>query len=210
MRIYWMKLKTKKMKLTKIEKEQYDLFQKSKKKLTLTGGRTNSWFWRNGELSYAQFQKLNRTEKDAYIKQLLKIPKNNRSTNDDYILKFNGPEETSKVNNFFSIDEIHSTEIDENIEANIDEILDEYLDLTKINSTEIDANIPDEIELIKNIPNLSKQEIKELIDVYYAGDYPNWEFDLRQTKLDNFINNTNSLYEYTNYIIGLLTTYKSL
>lgn len=151
------------------------------------------WTHRPNELKPVEFEYSNDAVKDNYIFKILQIPEEDRSTFERIILaRFH--KELDFINkNVRKLDEdLSSTEKEVSTCANIG------------------ADILDEIELIKNIPNLSKQDIKQLMDEYYAGTYPKWEFDLHQTKLENFISNTNDEYGYTNYIIGLLTTYKSL
>jgi len=222
----------------KIDEQLFEKFQKNKKKLIVTGGNTNTWFWRTGEIQYAQFSKMDVGEKQKHLQYLLSLLPQNRSTNDDYILKFYGPAEVKKQLHYFSIDdnELESVmqvakitpevleadilvKVNEKINKNIDLIFDEYSNKIKPSSTEekdgtsdeyTRTDIPDENELIKDIPNMSKQDIKELICDYYANEYPNWEIDLYNTKIENFINNTNSIFHYTSYIIGLLTTYKKM
>lgn len=48
--------------------------------------QTGQWYWRDGEISYKDFTKLKRTEKDAYIELLLKLEPSQRSTGDKMIL----------------------------------------------------------------------------------------------------------------------------
>ena len=89
--------------------ELFDLHQKNSSKLTLTGGQTNTWFWRDEELSYSNFVKLNINEKKQYLKFLLELPVDEYSTNDEYILRQYGPTEYTNMDKFFSMDEITAT-----------------------------------------------------------------------------------------------------
>jgi hypothetical protein len=186
-----------------IDVQLFEKYEKNKDELSVTGGNTNTWFWRIGEIQFAQFNKKDRFEKEKHLKYLLSLPPENRSTNDDYILKYYGPAEVKKQLHYFSIEENEQVSL----------LVEQNLSSTEehgISDVNAGTSTIDEIELIKNIPNLSKKDIKELIDDYYANDYPKWEIDLHNSKLENFINNTKPIYKYTSYIIGLLTTYKNL
>lgn len=49
--------------------------------------QTGHWFWRDNEISYKQFTRLTRPEKDAYVKLILDLEPSQRSTGDQLILK---------------------------------------------------------------------------------------------------------------------------
>jgi hypothetical protein len=90
------------------EKQVFDYFNKNQNKLTLSGwsGKSgyydNCWFWRGDEKSYKEYTQLSRSEKENYIEFLLLIDEEDLSTNDEYILKFFGPEnKTNKKPNKF-------------------------------------------------------------------------------------------------------------
>lgn len=59
--------------------------------------RTGSWIWREGEISYAQFSKFNKEEKETYLNFLLNLGIENLSTNDWYILNQYKPEKLSST-----------------------------------------------------------------------------------------------------------------
>ena len=99
----------KELELNQHDLELFDLHQKNSSKLTLTGGQTNTWFWRDEELSYANFVKLDINEKKQYLKFLLELPVEEYSTNDEYILHQYGPTEYTNMDKFFSMDEITAT-----------------------------------------------------------------------------------------------------
>lgn len=146
------------------------------------------WKHRYNELLPVEFTEISDAAKDNYIFKILQLAEEDRSTYEKVILRIYQKEKEFKSKNVRTVDEDFSTSTKKN--------------------TNIDANILDEVELIKNIPNLSKQDIEDLLDDYYSHTYTNWKFDLYQSKLENFISATNNEFNYSNYIIGLLTTYK--
>ena len=48
--------------------------------------QTGHWFWRDNEISYKDFTRLKRVEKDAYVELILKLEPSQRSTGDQMIL----------------------------------------------------------------------------------------------------------------------------
>lgn len=146
------------------------------------------WTHRPNEKTPVEFSYMSDAAKQSYVYKIEQINEKERSTYEKVILRVYDKELSFR-----------NKTISNDIETKVE-----------LSSTNIDATIPDETELIKNIPNLSKQDIKELLDQYYSLDYTNWEIDLRNSKIEQFIKNTSTIYAYTSYIIGLLTTYKSL
>lgn len=148
------------------------------------------WKHRPSEKLPVEFSYMSDAAKENYIFKILQLAEEDRSTYEKVILHIYQKEKDFKSKNVRTIDA--------------------DLPIQKKEKTNVDANILDENELIKNIPNLTKEEIEELLDDYFWPSYTNWKFDLYQSKLEKFISATNEEYQYTNYIIGLLTTYKNL
>ena len=59
--------------------------------------------WRDKELSYREFQKLDRDCKEQYLSFLQNLPKNDLSYNDQHILQLYGKMEPVVSNNFFKL-----------------------------------------------------------------------------------------------------------
>ena len=74
-----------------------------KQKLT----RTGNWVWRNGELSYAEFGRMGRTEKDEHILYLSSLGEDELGTNDCYILNQYAPHlvPVKKTKEFLALDD---------------------------------------------------------------------------------------------------------
>ena len=64
-----------------------------------------NWKWRIEEMSYAQFNKLSSTKKQEHIEFLLSLPQQELGTNDQYILRFYGPEQKPIINKFLNLNE---------------------------------------------------------------------------------------------------------
>lgn len=64
-----------------------------------------NWYWREGELQFAQFSKLTSTAKQEHIKFLLSLPQQELGTNDQYILRIYGPVPAVKIKNTFTLNE---------------------------------------------------------------------------------------------------------
>jgi len=60
------------------------------------------WRWRDGELSYKEFQSLSKEKKTNYLKLIEQLSSTDRSTNDQYIINLYS---TNKVKNFYSLDD---------------------------------------------------------------------------------------------------------
>lgn len=148
------------------------------------------WNYRPTEKLPVEFTEMSDAAKENYVFKILQLSEEDRSTYEKVILRIYEKEKDFRSKNVRTIDA--------------------DLPIPKKEKKNIDANIPDEIELIKNIPNLTKEQIEEELDNFFWLDYSNWKFDLYQCKIENFINSTKNEFTYTNYIIGLLTTYKSM
>lgn len=59
--------------------------------------------WREKEMSYCEFQKLNRDSKDQYLLFLQNLPKNQLSYNDQHILSLYGTMEPEASNKFLEL-----------------------------------------------------------------------------------------------------------
>lgn len=59
--------------------------------------------WRENEMSYYEFQKLNRESKEEYLLFLQKLPKNQLSYNDQHILLLYGRVEPEVCNKFLEL-----------------------------------------------------------------------------------------------------------
>jgi hypothetical protein len=66
--------------------------------------KETNWRWRNDEVQLAEFKKLTSTAKQEHIQFLLTLPKEDLSTNDEYILRWFGPAAKSN-NNFISLND---------------------------------------------------------------------------------------------------------
>jgi len=139
----------KELELNQHDLELFDLHQKNISKLTVTGGKTNTWFWRDDELPYASFVKLNINEKKQYLKFLLELPVDEYSTNDEYILHQYGPTEHTNMDKFFSMDEITAT-LETILKQNKN---DEITDEERLQFQEERNNI--KLELINDLKDIS-------------------------------------------------------
>jgi hypothetical protein len=59
--------------------------------------------WRDKELSYKEFQRLNRISKEEYLLFLQNLPKNQLSYNDEHILSLYGRMEPEASNKFLEL-----------------------------------------------------------------------------------------------------------
>ena len=59
--------------------------------------------WRENEMSYWEFQQLNRESKEKYLVFLQNLPKNDLSYNDQHILQLYGKMELVVCNNFLKL-----------------------------------------------------------------------------------------------------------
>jgi hypothetical protein len=64
--------------------------------------KNNKIKWRDGSIGTKEFYKLSKEQRNIYIKDLLKIPVDERSNSDEYILNFYGPKENKL---FIKLDE---------------------------------------------------------------------------------------------------------
>ena len=189
------------MKTTKNQIEMYEKYDKNRKKLVLTGGNENTWFWRDGEIQMAQFTKLSSEEKKTHLKFLLKLQPKNRGTNDEYILRYYGPKETSKENKFFTLDE-------EDIVPIVELIVEE----DKLTSTnEICEELVEDLteEQIISISQMTKQDMRKILATFFSK-YNFWEVDYRNQSPEQFITNTGGEFAYDAYHIEILTQFKNL
>lgn len=149
--------------------------------------RIASWIWREEEISYKSFTLLSKEKKLEHLEFLLKLGKENFSSNDWYIMRNYGPP------NFF------------------DEKSRPFLSLSE-NETqqEIDASTRPDLSFIEEeLENYSKEDIQELLDIYFY-DYKNWKWDLRATTPTKFINAMKTNKEYQPVIGKLVLKYSKL
>jgi hypothetical protein len=65
--------------------------------------REPQWRWRTDEVLLAEFKKLTSTAKQEHIQFLLTLPIEELSTNDEYILRWFGPDSKLNVENFIHL-----------------------------------------------------------------------------------------------------------
>ncbi len=61
-------------------------------------------------------------------------------------------------------------------------------------------------QLIEEIPTYTKEYLRDYIMLIF-DDYPNWEWDLVQSKVDKFLDSTDNIYKYTNYEKEIIREY---
>jgi hypothetical protein len=129
-------------------------------KLTQTG----NWIWRDGELSYAEFGRMDRSSKDAHLLFISTLGED-ISTNDWYILKQYAPQylPTEKPNNFFSIDE------------------------TIISTEDVQTSV--EIPEVNILVTFGKDYLLDYLNIIFKSIYEEWETDLKFITDEKFINN---------------------
>lgn len=174
------------MKLTQKEKELFEKYQKNKSKLSVTGGCVNTWFWRDGEIPYVQYQKLSTIEKKTHLEYLSKLPAKNRSTNDEYILRFYGPKEVKEQLHFFSLDNDIAELIGDNIVEEINN-----------SSTEGEEEIGDQsVQMgdvsVEELISYGKEYLLEYLNEYFKIEHQGWESDFKFQTLDRFVTNCNN------------------
>lgn len=174
------------MKLSQRDKELFEKFEKNKSKLSVTGGEDNPWFWRIGELPYAHYQKLGKDDKQSHLNYLLKLPPKNRSTNDEYILKFYGPKDVQEQLHFFSLDDNFKELMDANMFEEINNSSTEGQEDTGDQSVQMgDVSVD---ELI----SYGKEYLLEYLNEYFKIEHQGWESDFKFQTLDRFVTNCNN------------------
>jgi hypothetical protein len=156
--------------------------------------KSSNWIWRNNEISYAQFGRLEIDDKNAHLEFLSNLGEDELSTNDWYILnqygKYTPP--TKKVSKTFSIKEL------EEIESKL--ISTRFVEDKRVNK----------IKLVEeDISKMDAAYIRAILDkVFY--NYTQWVWDIRSTTIDKFIFNTMDEYDYTEYEVELLHQFYKL
>lgn len=162
------------------------------KKQELTTSR--NWIWRDNEISYAQFGKLDIPNKNAHLEFLSNLGEDELSTNDYYILRQYAQYTLtpSKVSKTLSIKDL------EEIESKI--ISTRFVEDKRVNK----------IKLVEeDISKMDAAYIRAILDkVFY--NYTQWVWDIRSTTIDKFIFNTMDEYDYTEYEIELLHQFYKL
>jgi hypothetical protein len=197
----------------KQEKQIFEKYKKNKNKLVMTGGLFNPWFWRRSEISFKDYVNLTQLEKDAHIKYLITLSDKNRSTNDDYILKFYAPEKVSRNIHYFSIEDnkqISSMVEDEYIPTEVNtesvQVGELFLVDNEINSRDTVTEIPDEKFLI----SLGKNYLIEYLDAFFEYENTRWKDDLKFTTCDKFIENTKNYMVVDDLTVAHIKAYKKL
>ena len=187
----------------KKEKKVFDHFQKSQKKLTVTGwspnvetnNYVNVWFWREGEKSFKEFKLLQKTEKNEYLNVLVNLGEKYRSTNDEYILKYYGPNKIGESINYFSIIED----------------LDEQQLIPTETTAEVGETIPQPIPTIVELTQIGEEYVKEYLDEFFKFQNSRWKDDLKFTRtVQQFIENTKSYMIVDDITEAHIITYKKL
>ena len=152
------------------------------KKLTQTG----NWIWRDGELSYAEFGRMDRSSKDAHLLFISTLGED-ISTNDWYILKQYAPQylPTEKPNNFFSIDEtiISTEDVQTYVQVCEPFLIDETIILTEDVQTSV------EIPEVNILVTFGKDYLLDYLNIIFKSIYEEWETDLKFITDEKFINN---------------------
>jgi hypothetical protein len=209
----------------KKEQEIFRIYKKNQKKLVLTGGTFNPWFWRDCEISFKTFGELSILEKETHLNYLVSIGEKNRSTNDDYIIKHYGPKNVAEKVHYFSIDDndeiknlIDNLTSTEDVTDTGAPILDEdvivgesfSLDNENISTedvTDTGDSIPDESELI----SYGKKYLEEYLDIFFQYDNKRWRDDLKFARnIDSFIENTKNYMLVNDLTIAHIKAYKKL
>lgn len=66
---------------------------------------------------------------------------------------------------------------------------------------------PQTQEILDDLEIMPSKDIKDLIDVYYIEDFPNWEYLLRKKQLQGFVKETSKLFVPDTLATELLTEY---
>jgi hypothetical protein len=70
------------------------------------------------------------------------------------------------------------------------------------------SNVPEDVDqLIKEIPTYPKSDIKEMLEIIFAEEYPKWEFDLRSTTPTKFVDATSNIFVYNEFEVELIHEY---
>jgi len=175
------------------EEKLFEKFNKNINTLSVSGGATNTWFWRNGEIQYAKFNRMNKGDKLLHLKFLLGMSPEDRSTNDDYILKFYGPKDVKEQLHFFRLEENEQVSV----------MVGENLLVEEITSTEEDApaSVTEVVEKLSvNMGEVSvdelisygKEYLLQYLNEYFTIQYDEWETDFKFQTLDKFVTNSNN------------------
>lgn len=193
-------------------KEKVDVFNKygkNKSKLSMTGGVETPWFWRDGEIQYAEYVRMSVEEKKIHLKYLLKLSPKNRGTNDEYILRIYGPKEKQVEHNFFSIDETISTAIAEDMSPTpVNNCIDDNSTTIEINDQRV-TNIPDDLT-VEQIMDMGVEYVKEILDNFFKFEYDDWEPSVRFNSIDKFLISCRNFMLIDNLTEKHIIAYKNL
>jgi hypothetical protein len=183
----------------KTEKQVFEKYKKNKKKLSLTGGSINPWFWRVGELSVNGFYQLEKVERDSHIKVLVSMDEKNRSTNDEYILNYYGPSSLRNNVNYFSIGK-------EDIPTESVQVGDDFFIEEETAPTELVTDVPPIEELI----TYGKEYLEEYLNLFFQIQNTRWKDDLKFAKVEKFIENTSNYMSLDELTISHIRAYKKI
>jgi hypothetical protein len=153
------------------------------------------WVWRDGEISYAEFGRMDRMDKDAHLSFLQSLGED-ISTNDWYILNQYAPQflTTSRPIGFLSINEDMSPEYTAHISTTI--IDDELIPTVE---TSFDASLMD------------KYELENYLNKFFKIENVRWKDDIKWSpSLDNFLKNTSNYMELDELTISVIKEYYKL
>jgi hypothetical protein len=162
-------------------------------KLTQTG----NWIWRDGELSYAEFGRMDRTSKDEHLQFLSSLSEEDISTNDWYILNQYAPQylPTTVIKKFLSIDD--------------DFLLPEQF--VKVGDVFFDEEVISTEEASICAAILDKDELENYLNKYFHFENVRWRDDLRWAlTVEKFIENTSSYMKLDDLTISYIKEYKKL
>lgn len=148
------------------------------------------WKTRPGELKPVEFEYKSDAYKHTYVLNILQIPEDGRSTFEKIIL---------------------------NRYINAQEFTSKSIPTTKVELTQVDDLFPIEVELeeepddqeaINNIPNLTKSQILDYLKVIFEEWYPQWEWDLKATSTEKFIDAVSNEYKFNKFDQEMIKAYK--
>ena len=170
-------------------------------KLTTTG----SWVWRDGEISYAEFGKMGRTEKDEHISYLSSLGEDELGTNDWYILKQYAPYlvPIKKTKEFLELDDEYLSPTEW---AKVGDI--SFIDkLISTETSEDTRTLPTIEESLKeDIDNL-----REYLNEFFKVESSGWESDLKfASTIENFLDATRNYMTIDKLTETYIRTFKLL
>lgn len=202
------------------EKEELELlifnfYKKKYGQLVLTGGSSNAFFWRDNEIAYGSFSSLNEEKKDEHLSYLISLGEENRGTNDDYILKFFGPEHIKNNIHYFNV---HQNDL-------LKKLIIKYKNDTMYEKEEISINVE---EISTNVEEIStkveeiivpepddllfygKEYLEEYLNTIFEIQNPRWQSELLFTTAEKFIEYAQNYMDINDLTISHIRAYKLL